>query len=103
MKKSKKLKKWLNDYKFIQKQKSLPLNERTMGNAKPHCYTCVYAGYIFNEDKMCFEPYCTKYSHQGKIYNISVEKWNDSFDERKSNYENKTLYKKHENINLVYA
>lgn len=97
MKKSKKFKKWLSDRKFIQKQNTLPLEERTMGNAKPYCYTCVYAGYIFNEEKTCFEPYCTKYSHQGRIYNLSISKWNDSFDDRTKNYEDKVIYRK-ENI-----
>lgn len=94
MKKSKKLKKWLNDTRFIQKQNSLPLEERTMGNAKPHCYTCVYAGYIFNADKLCLEPYCTKHSHQGRIHNLSIAKWNDSFDDRTKNYEDIVIYKK---------
>lgn len=94
MKKSKKFKKWKNDLKFIQKQNALPLEEKTMGNAKPHCYTCIYAGYIFNEKKSCLEPYCTKYSHQGRIHNISLTKWNDSFDERMKNYEDMVIYKR---------
>lgn len=93
MKKSKKYKKWKNDTEFIKRQNSLPLEKRIMGNAKPNCYTCIYAGYLFNKEKQCLEPYCTKNTHSGKIYNISITKWNDNFDDRTKNYEDRVIYK----------
>lgn len=94
MKKTKRFKAWKLENDFINKQKSLPMGQKLMGNAKSNCYTCIYAGYIFNAEKQCFEPYCTKKGHPGRIVNYSLNKWNDNFDERSKNYEDFVINQK---------
>ena len=86
MKKSKRYKKWHRDQKFINKQNSLDIKDRIMGNAKENCYICKFAGYIFSENTLRFEPYCLNKSHMGRICNYSLSKWNDKYDIRESNY-----------------
>ena len=93
LKKSKKYKKWKRDNDFIKKQKSKALPNRIMGNCKIECYSCVWAGYLFDEEKCQYTPYCCNHLHLGKIVNYSISKWNDNNEIREEKYMsyNKTI------------
>lgn len=101
MKKSKKYKKWKRENDFIEKQRNKSLSEKVMGNCKSKCYSCLWAGYLFDVEKCQFLPYCCNYQHLGKIANVSIIKWNDNHETREEKYIEFQNHNKKEY--LVYA